>query len=119
MQRCGLRRFLLMICHVTSIFNSPQILSCPIPFSFRAWSALGFIVTNLIQETTKSSIWMLYLADFVDGCSSCMLPLCQAYIADVSEPHKLAGNLGTFQGLSAVSATMMTSTKRDNKTISH
>ncbi|KAL7536059.1 hypothetical protein ACHAXR_006884 [Thalassiosira sp. AJA248-18] len=66
-----------------------------------AWSALGFMVTNLIQAKTKSSIWLLYLADFVDGCSSCMLPLCQAYIADVSEPHKLAGNLGTFQGLSA------------------
>ena len=31
------------------------------------------------------------------------LPLCQAYITDVSEPQKLAGNLGTFQGLSAVS----------------
>lgn len=66
-----------------------------------AWSALGFAVTNLIQAKTKKSIWCLYLADFVDGCSSCMLPLCQAYIADVSEPHKLAGNLGIFQGLSA------------------
>jgi len=30
-----------------------------------------------------------------------MLPLCQAYIADVSEPQKLAVNLGLFQGLSA------------------
>ena len=30
-----------------------------------------------------------------------MLPLCQSYIADVSEPSKLAGNLGLFQGLSA------------------
>lgn len=66
-----------------------------------AWSALGFMATNLIQAHTKSSIWMLYLADFVDGCSSCMLPLCQAYITDVSDPNKLAVNLGIFQGLSA------------------
>eukprot|EP00578_Thalassiosira_sp_NH16_P028601 CAMPEP_0181083860 /NCGR_PEP_ID=MMETSP1071-20121207/4389_1 /TAXON_ID=35127 /ORGANISM="Thalassiosira sp., Strain NH16" /LENGTH=513 /DNA_ID=CAMNT_0023165559 /DNA_START=237 /DNA_END=1778 /DNA_ORIENTATION=- len=66
-----------------------------------AWSALGFMVTNLIQAKIQSSIWLLYLADFVDGITSCMLPLCQAYIADVSEPQKLAGNLGIFQGLSA------------------
>ena len=65
------------------------------------WSSLGFALTNLIQATTKKSTAMLYLADFVDGCSSCMLPLCQAYIADVSKPEKLAGNLGVFQGLSA------------------
>jgi len=65
-----------------------------------AWSALGFMVTNIIQANTNS-IGMLYFADFVDGCSSCMLPLCQSFIADVSEPDKLAGNLGIFQGLSA------------------
>lgn len=65
-----------------------------------AWSALGFMVTNLIQANTHS-VGMLYFADFIDGCSSCMLPLCQSFIADVSEPDKLAGNLGTFQGLSA------------------
>lgn len=65
------------------------------------WSSLGFALTNVIQATTKQSAAMLYLADFVDGCSSCMLPLCQAYIADVSKPEKLAGNLGIFQGLSA------------------
>lgn len=65
-----------------------------------AWSAVGFMITNLIQANTKSSIGLLYLADFVDGCSSCMLPLCQAYITDVSHPANLAGNLGIFQGLS-------------------
>jgi DHA1 family tetracycline resistance protein-like MFS transporter len=65
------------------------------------WSSMGFALTNIIQATTKNSAAMLYLADFVDGCSSCMLPLCQAYIADVSKPEKLAGNLGIFQGLSA------------------
>lgn len=67
------------------------------------WSALGFMVTNLIQATTKSSVPLLYLADFVDGCSSCMLPLCQAYISDVSPPDKMAVNLGIFQGLSGKS----------------
>jgi len=41
-----------------------------------AWSALGFCVTNLVQASTKRSVAMLYLADFVDGCSSCMTPLC-------------------------------------------
>lgn len=64
-----------------------------------AWSALGFMVTNLIQANTNS-IGMLYFADFIDGCSSCMAPLCQSFIADVSEPSKLAGNLGLFQGVS-------------------
>jgi len=78
-----------------------------------AWSAIGFMMTNLIQASSLSlsSLWTgksdgsavpwLYLADFVDGCSSCMLPLCQAYITDVSSPSQLAGNLGIFQGLSA------------------
>ena len=81
------------------IFQKKSLLTMPI--YFRAWSALGFMVTNLIQAKIQSSIWLLYLADFVDGITSCMLPLCQAYIADVSEPQKLAGNLGIFQGLSA------------------
>ena len=67
-----------------------------------AWSAGGFLITNLLQATTKSSPAMLYLADFVDGCSSCMTPVCQAFIADVSDSSRLAGNLGIFQGLSVV-----------------
>jgi len=65
-----------------------------------AWSAIGFAITNLIQARTKSSIAMLYLADIVDGCTSCMLPLCQAYVTDVSSPSNRAANLGVFQGLS-------------------
>ena len=76
------------------------LLTCTFICPVRAWSALGFMVTNIIQAKTKS-VPMLYLADFVDGCTSCMLPLCQAYITDVSEPGRLAGNLGIFQGLSA------------------
>ena len=76
-----------------------------------AWSAMGFMITNLIQANAVSSplataagegssIPLLYLADFVDGCSSCMLPLCQAYVSDCSSPKDLATNLGIFQGLS-------------------
>ena len=65
-----------------------------------AWSSLGFALTNLIQAQTKSSVSMLYLADLIDGCTSCMTPVCQAYVVDCSPPEKRAVNLGIFQGLS-------------------
>eukprot|EP00536_Pseudo-nitzschia_multiseries_P006587 jgi/Psemu1/15684/gm1.15684_g len=75
------------------------------------WSSLGFALTNLLQvlagDVARSSTapgWsstaILYLADFVDGCSSCMGPVCQAYVADCSLPSSLASNLGIFQGIS-------------------
>lgn len=54
-----------------------------------AWAAIGFGATNLIQAKTRSSVAGLYLADIVDGCSSCMLPVCQAYVADCSPPDML------------------------------
>jgi DHA1 family tetracycline resistance protein-like MFS transporter len=69
-----------------------------------AWSAFGFMITNLIQANARTSVAALYFADFVDGCSSCMLPLCQAYVADCSLPSNLATNLGIFQGISAAGA---------------
>lgn len=67
-----------------------------------AWSSLGFALTNFIQANTRSasSLYLLYLADFIDGCTSCMAPVCQAYVADCSHPSKRAANLGIFQGLS-------------------
>jgi DHA1 family tetracycline resistance protein-like MFS transporter len=65
-----------------------------------AWSALGFGLTNLIQARTDNSILALYLADVIDGCSSCMSPVCAAYVADCSPNSKRAQNLGIFQGLS-------------------
>ena len=65
-----------------------------------AWSALGFMLTNIIQAQTRKSVALLYLADFVDGCSSCMLPLCQTFVTDCSTPADRAANLGIFQGLS-------------------
>mmetsp|Transcript_32613 Transcript_32613/g.76854 ORF Transcript_32613/g.76854 Transcript_32613/m.76854 type:complete len:586 (+) Transcript_32613:336-2093(+) len=75
------------------------------------WSSLGFALTNLLQALAGdiaraptapswSSTAVLYLADFVDGCSSCMSPVCQAYVADCSLPSSLASNLGIFQGIS-------------------
>lgn len=86
------------------------------------WSSLGFAITNLLQYLAGrgvnsntsvnananayanskqwSSTAILYLADFVDGCSSCMGPVCQAYVADCSPPSSLASNLGIFQGVS-------------------
>lgn len=76
-----------------------------------AWSAVGFCLTNLIQanvmttlSSASSKIAALYVADIVDGCSSCMLPLCQAYVADCSLPSQRATNLGIFQGISAAGA---------------
>mmetsp|Transcript_24086 Transcript_24086/g.58068 ORF Transcript_24086/g.58068 Transcript_24086/m.58068 type:complete len:343 (+) Transcript_24086:407-1435(+) len=63
-------------------------------------SALGYGITCLIQATTMKSVSMLFLADFVDGISSCMGSVCQAYVADVSSPERRAINLGVFQGIS-------------------
>jgi hypothetical protein len=77
-----------------------------------AWSAIGFMITNLIQAQTKSSVAMLYLADVVDGCTSCMLPLCQTYVTDCSTPDKRAANLGIFQGLSGTYVTCVRERER-------
>ena len=75
------------------------------------WSSLGFALTNFIQANTRSasSLGLLYLADFIDGCTSCMAPVCQAYVADCSHPTERAANLGIFQGLSIGCAFSMTS----------
>jgi MFS family permease len=92
--------------------------------SLIVWSSFGFAITNLLQAFVASSslfflssgsggghghgqsssstgirISLLYLADFIDGCSSCMTPVCQAYVADCSYgSSNLASNLGIFQG---------------------
>ena len=78
--------------------------------SLIVWSSFGFAITNLLQAFVASSslfssssigirISLLYLADFIDGCSSCMTPVCQAYVADCSYGSgNLASNLGIFQG---------------------
>ena len=43
---------------------------------------------------------MLYLADLIDGVSSCMYPVCMAFVTDASPADKRVVNLGIFQGLS-------------------
>ena len=62
-----------------------------------AYSALGFAVTCWLQGTAKKSLSLLYVADLVDGVSSCMNNVCQAYVADASPPDRVAINLGIFQ----------------------
>jgi len=77
--------------------------------SLIAWSSFGFAITNLLQALVASNFLSgqsigirtsaLYFADFIDGCSSCMTPVCQAYVADCSYGSgNLASNLGIFQG---------------------
>jgi len=69
-----------------------------------AYSALGFTLTCLLQATAKKSTAALYLADVVDGVSSCMNTVCTAYVTDTSPPEKRAINLGVFQGVSVAGA---------------
>ena len=76
-----------------------------------AWSAIGFALTNYLQavaitlgknpSTHHLAIPLVYVAKLIDGCSSCMLPLCQAYVTDCTpNEDQLATNLGIFSGLS-------------------
>ena len=70
-----------------------------------AYSALGFALTCLLQASCRSkTLSLLYLADLVDGVSSCMNSVCQAYVADASPPERRAVNLGLFQGISVAGA---------------
>lgn len=69
-----------------------------------AYSALGFAVTCFLQASTRKSLSLLYVADLVDGMSSCMNTVCQAYVADASAPEERAINLGLFQGVSVAGA---------------
>lgn len=70
-----------------------------------AYSALGFAITCLLQASCRSkTLSLLYVADLVDGVSSCMNSVCQAYVADASPPERRAVNLGLFQGISVAGA---------------
>lgn len=69
-----------------------------------AYSALGFAITCYLQAQCTSSTAILYLADFVDGISSCMSGVCQAYVIDASPPDRCAVNIGIFQGVSVAGA---------------
>ena len=69
-----------------------------------AYSALGFAATCYLQASAKTNTALLYVADLVDGVSSCMNGVCQAYVADASPPERRAVNIGIFQGLSVAGA---------------
>ena len=64
-----------------------------------AWSSFGFGLTCLLQATARSTTAALFLADTIDGLTSCMLPVCQAFVADVTPPSRRVIRLGAFQGL--------------------
>ena len=92
-----------------------------------AYSALGFAATCYLQASAKDIsvrrmppigcscgrsphvLWsacpqMLFIADLVDGVSSCMSSVCSAYVADASPPERRAVNLGIFQARAAHAA---------------
>jgi len=69
-----------------------------------AYSALGFAITCWLQGCASRRLSLLYVADLVDGMSSCMNNVCQAYVTDASPPDRRAANLGIFQGLSVAGA---------------
>ena len=60
-----------------------------------AYSALGFAITCYLQAQCTSSTAILYLADFVDGISSCMSGVCQAYVIDASPPTAAPSTLAS------------------------
>jgi len=71
-----------------------------------ATSALGYAVTVVLQASAKKkSIGWLFLADAIDGATSCMNPVCSAYVVDVvRDPSRRAIAVGVFQGLSVAGA---------------
>ena len=56
-----------------------------------AYSALGFATTCWLQATARKSTSVLYLADVVDGVSSCMSTVCQCAAARAALAAPRAG----------------------------
>ena len=71
-----------------------------------ATSAIGYAMTVLLQALAqKESIGLLFLADAIDGATSCMNPVCSAYVVDsVRDPSRRAIAVGVFQGISVAGA---------------
>ena len=67
---------------------------------FMCMSAVGIALgAALISSSSSVALWFLGAA--VDGCTSCMFGIGQAYVSDISGPEELAGNIGLFMGLAA------------------
>jgi len=64
-----------------------QVLSC-------VGMALGWATVAL-----GSPMWVLLAGRVLDGVTSCMLPICQSSVKDMSAPEKLSANLGVLQGV--------------------
>ncbi|KAG8464807.1 hypothetical protein KFE25_010175 [Diacronema lutheri] len=50
------------------------------------------------------SIPVLLAGRAVDGVTSCMLPICQSAVKDITPPHKLVSQLGLLQGVAVGAA---------------
>jgi len=65
-----------------------------------AWSSVGFGTTCFLQAQS-TSIGLLYVADAIDGVSSCMTEVCQSYVSDTTTtPAEAAVRIGMLQGFS-------------------
>jgi len=67
---------------------------------FLAMSAAGIGIGAMIVGCS-SSFAPMYIGAAIDGCTSCMFGLGQAYLCDFSEPSQLPANIGLFMGVSA------------------
>ena len=76
---------------------------------FIAMSAAGIGVgaaivaysSSLARVLGVSPFTCMYVAAAIDGCTSCMFGLGQAYVCDVSDTPVLPANIGLFMGVSA------------------
>jgi len=67
---------------------------------FIVMSSIGISIGALIVGISPV-LSLMYIAAAIDGCTSCMFGLGQAYVCDISSPNHLAANLGVFMGVSA------------------
>lgn len=66
---------------------------------FMALASLGLGVGFLISSQAQNA-WMLMVAAALDGCTSCMYAIANAYVVDVAAPSgRLVQALGAFQAI--------------------
>lgn len=69
-----------------------------------ALSAMGYALT-VATQALSSSIWQFYVADMIDGLTSCMNAVCSAYVIDATtSANDRAIAVGAFQGVSVAGA---------------